>query len=258
MTKKLLKRILLTSTIAVLGVSTSFAALVMEQDQSVDTAPSVNMYRFEVPAELQGTYNNVGVSNLTASMEKEPNTLSMNVAHVNHVKGNLSESYVVEIYKDLAAIERHRKSDHYQAFVNEVGSKLTNRKMYDVQAVLLFEKKDALSIVNDGKAVVTLTEFTVNSNDTDTVQRQYQLDIERAVRDDAGYKAGYVLRERNLKNRWYVIQIYNDQAALTKHVNSPGYRFMMSQIQGSLQNVTTKVLDGDILVNHGGQAFVRP
>jgi quinol monooxygenase YgiN len=188
-------------------------------------------------------------------MEKEPNTLSMNVAHV---KGNPSESYVVEIYKDLAAIETHRKSDHYQAFVNEVGSKLTNRKMYDVQSVLLFEKKDALSIVNDGKVVVTLTEFTVNSNDIDTVQRQYQLDIERAVRDDEGYKAGYVLRERNAKNHWYVIQIYSDQAALTKHVNSPGYRFMMSQIQGSLQNVTTNVLDGDILVNHGGQAFVRP
>ncbi len=255
MNRTLLKRMIITSAIAILGVSTSFAALVMERDQSVDTAPSVNMYRFEVPAELQGIYNNVGVANLTASMEKEPNTLSMNVAHV---KGNPSESYVVEIYKDLAAIETHRKSDHYQAFVNEVGSKLTNRKMYDVQSVLLFEKKDALSIVNDGKAVVTLTEFTVNSNDIDTVQRQYQLDIERAVRDDAGYKAGYVLRERNVKNHWYVIQIYSNQDALTKHLNSPGYRFMMSQIQGSLQNVTTKVLDGDVLVNHGGQAFVRP
>ena len=255
MNRTLLKRMIITSAIAILGVSTSFAALVMERDQSVDTAPSVNMYRFEVPAELQGIYNNVGVANLTASMEKEPNTLSMNVAHV---KGNPSESYVVEIYKDLAAIETHRKSDHYQAFVNEVGSKLTNRKMYDVQSVLLFEKKDPLSIVNDGKAVVTLTEFTVNSNDIDIVQRQYQLDIERAVRDDAGYKAGYVLRERNVKNHWYVIQIYSDQDALTKHLNSPGYRFMMSQIQGSLQNVTTKVLDGDVLVNHGGQAFVRP
>ncbi len=255
MNRTLLKRMIITSAIAILGVSTSFAALVMERDQSVDTAPSVNMYRFEVPAELQGIYNNVGVANLTASMEKEPNTLSMNVAHV---KGNPSESYVVEIYKDLAAIETHRKSDHYQAFVNEVGSKLTNRKMYDVQSVLLFEKKDALSIVNDGKAIVTLTEFTVNSNDIDTVQRQYQLDIERAVRDDAGYKAGYVLRERNVKNHWYVIQIYSNQDALTKHLNSPGYRFMMSQIQGSLQNVTTKVLDGDVLVNHGGQAFVRP
>ena len=256
MNRTLLKRMIITSAIAVLGVSTSFAALVMERDQSVDTAPSVNMYRFEVPAELQGTYNSAGVANLTASMEKEPNTLSMNVAHV---KGNPSESYVVEVYKDLAAIETHRKSDHYQAFVNEVGSKLTNRKMYDVQSVLLFEKKDALSIVNDGKAIVTLTEFfTVNSNDIDTVQRQYQLDIERAVRDDAGYKAGYVLRERNVKNHWYVIQIYSDQEALTKHLNSPGYRFMMSQIQGSLQNVTTKVLDGDVLVNHGGQAFVRP
>ena len=220
MNKNLLKRIVLTSAIAVLGVSTSFAALVMERDQSVDTAPSVGMYRFEVPVELQGTYNSAGVANLTASMEKEPNTLSMNVAHV---KGNSSESYVVEIYKDLAAIEAHRKSDHYQAFVNEVGSKLTNRKMYDVQSVLLFEKKDALSIVND-----------------------------------EGYKAGYVLRERNAKNRWYIIQIYSNQEALTKHLNSPGYRFMMSQIQGSLQGVTTKVLDGDILVNHGGQAFVRP
>lgn len=258
MNKNLLKRIVLTSAIAVLGVSTSFAALVMERDQSVDTAPSVSMYRFEVPVDLQGTYNSAGVANLTASMEKEPNTLSMNVAHVKG--GNPSESYVVEIYKDLAAIEAHRKSDHYQAFVNEVGSKLTNRKMYDVQSVLLFEKKDALSIVNDGKAVVTLTEFTVDSNEIDTVQRQYQLDMERAVRDDAGYKAGYVLRERHAKNRWYVIQIYSDQEALTKHLNSPGYRFMMSQIQGSLQGgVTTKVLDGgDILVNHGGQAFVRP
>ena len=49
----------------------------------------------------------------------------MNVAHVKVT----IESYVVEIYKDLAAIETHRKSDHYQAFVNEVGSKLTNRKM---------------------------------------------------------------------------------------------------------------------------------
>lgn len=255
MNRKLLKRILVTSAIAVLGVSTSFAALVTERDQSVDTAPSVGMYRFQVPAELQGPYNSTAVVNLTTSMEKEPNTLSMNVAHV---KGNPSESYVVEIYKDLAAIEAHRKSDQYQAFVNEVGSKLTNRKMYDVQSVLLFEKKDALSIVNDGKAVVTLTEFTVNSNDIDAVQRQYELDIERAVRDDAGYKAGYVLRERNAKNHWYVIQIYSDQEALTKHLNSPGYRFMMSQIQGNLQNVTTKVLDGDILVNHGGQSFVRP
>ena len=41
MNKNLLKRIVLTSAIAVLGVSTSFAALVMERDQSVDTAPSV-------------------------------------------------------------------------------------------------------------------------------------------------------------------------------------------------------------------------
>jgi len=255
MNKNLLKRIVLTSAIAVLGVSTSFAALVMERDQSVDTAPSLGMYRFEVPVELQGTYNSAGVANLTASMEKEPNTLSMNVAHV---KGNPSESYVVEVYKDTAALETHRKSEHFQNYINEVGSKLTNRKLYDVQPLLLIEKPNALSLINDGQSVVTLTDFTVDGNEVDTVQKQYQLDIERAVRDDAGYKAGYVLRERNAKNRWYVIQIYSDQDALTKHLNSQGYRFMMSQIQGNLQNVTTKVLDGDILVNHGGQAFVRP
>ena len=255
MTKKLLKRILVTSAIAVLGVSTSFAAFTFDKQEQVDTAPIVGLYRFQVPAELQGAYNVVGIQNLTASMEKEPNTLSMNVAHV---KGNPSESYVVEVYKDTAALETHRKSEHFQNYINEVGSKLTNRKLYDVQPLILLEKQEPLSIINDGNSIVTLTEFSVDGNDIDTVQRQYQLDIERAVRDDAGYKAGYVLRERNAKNHWYVIQIYSDQAALTKHVNSPGYRFMMSQIQGSLQNVTTKVLDGDILVNHGGQAFVRP
>ena len=255
MSKRYIKRILLTSAIAILGVSTSLAAFTFDKQEQVDTAPIVGLYRFQVPNELQGAYNTAGVQNLTASMAKEPNTLSMNVAHV---KGNPSESYVVEVYKDTVALETHRKSEHFQNYINEVGSKLTNRKLYDVQPLLLIEKQDALSIINDGKSVVTLTEFTVDGNEVDTVQKQYQLDIERAVRDEAGYKAGYVLRERNNKTHWYVIQIYSDESAFNKHVSSPGYRFMMSQIQGSLQNVTTKVLDGDILVNHGGQAFVRP
>ena len=255
MNRKLLKRIVLTSAIAILGVSTSLAAFTFDKQEQVDTAPIVGLYRFQVPNELQGAYNTAGVQNLTASMANEPNTLSMNVAHV---KGNPSESYVVEVYKDTDALETHRKSEHFQNYINEVGSKLTNRKLYDVQPLLLIEKQEDLSIINDGKSVVTLTEFTVDGNEVDTVQKQYQLDIERAVRDDAGYKAGYVLRERNNKTHWYVIQIYSDESAFNKHVNSPGYRFMMSQIRGSLQNVTTKVLDGDILVNHGGQDFVRP
>ena len=130
--------------------------------------------------------------------------------------------------------------------------------MYDVQPMLLIEKPNALSLINDGQSVVTFTDFTVDGNEVDTVQKQYQLDIERAVRDDEGYMAGYVLRERNNKTHWYVIQIYSDESAFNKHMSSPGYRFMMSQIQGSLQGVTTKVLQGDILVNHGGQSFVRP
>ena len=78
MNKNLLKRIVLTSAIAVLGVSTSFVKLLLWNGINLlDTAPSVGMYRFEVPVELQGTYNSAGVANLTASMEKEPNTLSM-------------------------------------------------------------------------------------------------------------------------------------------------------------------------------------
>lgn len=255
MNRKLLTRFILTSAIAILGVSTSFAAFTFDKQEQVDTAPIVGLYRFQVPAELQGTYNTVGIQNLTSSMEKEPNTLSMNVAHV---KGNPSESYVVEVYKDTAALETHRKSEHFQNYINEVGSKLTNRKLYDVQPLLLIEKKDGLSMINDSNSVVTLTEFTVDGNEVDTVQKQYQLDIERSVRDDAGYKAGYVLRERNNKTHWYVIQIYSDESAFNKHMSSPGYRFMMSQIQGSVQGVTTKVLQGDIIVNHGGQAFVRP
>ena len=252
MNLRVFKRIIFTFAISVLGVSTSLAAFTFDKQEQVDTAPIVGLYRFQVPNELQGAYNTAGVQNLTASM---PNTLSMNVAHV---KGNPSESYVVEVYKDTAALETHRKSEHFQNYINEVGSKLTNRKLYDVQPLLLIEKPNALSLINDGQSVMTLTDFTVDGNEVDTVQKQYQLDIERAVRDDAGYKAGYVLRERNNKTHWYVIQLYSDESAFNKHVNSPGYRFMMSQIQGSLQNVTTKVLDGDILVNHGGQDFVRP
>ena len=115
MNLRVFKRIIFTFAISVLGVSTSFAAFTFDKQEQVDTAPIVGLYRFQVPNELQGAYNTAGVQNLTASMANEPNTLSMNVAHV---KGNPSESYVVEVYKDTAALETHRKSEHFQNYIN--------------------------------------------------------------------------------------------------------------------------------------------
>lgn len=247
------KRFLLTTVIAILGIGT-VSALSFDRPQEFDNAPVVGMYRFVIPSELQGAYNSVGVENLTSSMAQEPNTLSMNVAHV---KTNPTTSYVIEIYKDGNALDTHRKSEHFQKYVNEVGSKLTNRKLYDVQPMLLMEKAEPLSAINDNTSVVSMTEFTIDKNEEDTILKQYQLDIERAIRDDAGYKAGYILRDRNNKTYWYVIQIYSDDAAYKKHVSSPGYRFAMGQIQPYLKNSKTEVLQGDILVNHGGQSFLR-
>lgn len=52
MSKRYIKRILLTSAIAILGVSTSFAAFTFDKQEQVDTAPIVGLYRFQVPAEL--------------------------------------------------------------------------------------------------------------------------------------------------------------------------------------------------------------
>lgn len=253
MNKNSIKRIILTTAISVLGI-TSACAVSFERQEVPDNAPVVGMYRFVIPSELQGVYNSVGVENLTSSMEQEPNTLSMNVAHV---KTNPTTSYVIEMYKDGNALDTHRKSEHFQKYVNEVGAKLTNRKLYDVQPMLLMEKTESLSAINDGTSVVSMTEFTIDKNEEDTILKQYQLDIERAVRDDAGYKAGYILRDRNNKIYWYVIQIYSDDAAYKKHVSSPGYRFAMGQIQPYLKNSKTEILQGDILVNHGGQSFVR-
>lgn len=253
MNKSSIKRIILTMIIAVLGII-SAGAVSFERQEVLDNAPVVGMYRFVIPSELQDAYNSVGVENLTNSMIQEPNTLSMNVAHV---KTNPITSYVIEIYKDGNALDTHRKSEHFQKYVNEVGSKLTNRKLYDVQPMLLMEKAEPLSAINDNTSVVSMTEFTIDKNEEDTILKQYQLDIERAIRDDVGYKAGYILRDRNNKTYWYVIQIYSDDVAYKKHVSSPGYRFAMGQIQPYLKNFKTEVLQGDILVNHGGQSFLR-
>ena len=247
------KRFLLTTVIAILGIGT-VSALSFDQQQEFDNAPVVGMYRFVIPSELQDAYNSVGVENLTNSMIQEPNTLSMNVAHV---KTNPTTSYVIETYIDGNALDTHRKSEHFQKYVNEVGSKLTNRKLYDVQPMLLMEKAEPLSAINDNTSVVSMTEFTIDKNEEDTILKQYQLDIERAIRDDVGYKAGYILRDRNNKTYWYVIQIYSDDVAYKKHVSSPGYRFAMGQIQPYLKNFKTEVLQGDILVNHVGQSFLR-
>lgn len=255
MKQRILKRISLLAVIGVLGVSSVSAAGLFTKQPEVDNAPVVGLYRFQVPEDLQGPFNSVGVENFISSMAQEPNTLSMNIAHV---KGSQGTAYVLEIYKDSEALDVHRKSEHFKKYLSEVGSKLSNRRIYDVQPMILMEKASPLEIINDGVAIVTLTSFTVQKDRVDDVQKQYELDISRAIRDDEGYKAGYILRDTNNRNQWYVVQIYSDDVAYKKHVSSPGYRFAMGQIKGYVQNSKTEVLQGDILVNHGGQSFVRP
>lgn len=254
MKQRILKRIALLGVLGVLGVTSVSAAGLFNKEPEIDNAPVVGLYRFQVPEELQGPFNSVGVENFTSSMAQEPNTLSMNAAHV---KGDTSTAYVLEVYKDTEALDIHRKSEHFKKYLSEVGSKLTNRKIYDVQPIILMEKASPLEIINDGAAVVTLTDFTVMKDMVDDVKKQYELDISRAIRDDEGYKAGYILRDTNNRNHWYVFQIYSDEAAYKKHVTSPGYRFAMGQIKNYVQNSRTEILEGDLLVNQGGQSFVR-
>ncbi|HFI0902881.1 putative quinol monooxygenase [Streptococcus suis] len=99
--------------------------------------PVVHLFHLGVDEKNRDSFYQVGVKNFQTSYKEEAGTLAM---YASSLRENQLEYKVFEIYADKAAYQTHVNSPHFKVYVDQVGSKLTKREVFEVEALFLEEK----------------------------------------------------------------------------------------------------------------------
>lgn len=222
----------------------------------VTEKPTVGLYEFGVPDEQIAVFDEQGRRNFTSSMAKEPNTLTMNTAHV---KDNPNKSFVLEAYTNDAALAEHRASGHFKEYVTEIGSKLADRKAYNLEPQALLEQPGATLTVDDKNALVNLVKVTVKPEFNDAFKAVVLPEMVESIEKDRGVLVMYALTDKEKPNEWYFYEIYRDEAAYQHHREEPYFQDYLTKTADMLED--EKVFYSlvlDVAAWHGGLRYVNP
>lgn len=99
--------------------------------------PVVHLFHLGIDEKNRDTFYQVGVENFRTSYEEEGGTLAM---YASSLRENPLEYKVFEVYADKTAYQTHVNSPYFKAYVEQVGSKLTKREVFEVDPLFLEEK----------------------------------------------------------------------------------------------------------------------
>ena len=196
-----------------LALALCFGGTSLVNAQTV-TKPSVGLYEFQVPNEQIQSFHNEGLHNFKESMRLERGTLSMNAAYN---KENPNQFFVIEAYRDQDALAVHRQSDHFKQYVANIGSKLSDRKVYNVNAEVLLEQNDSAFVVDDRELLVNLVKVVIQPDQVDQFKRIVTAEMQDTINHEPDVLVMYAFSDANHPNEWYFYEIYRHQAAYEHH-----------------------------------------
>ena len=220
-------------------------------DAAAETAnvPIYNMFKFDVDTELQQTFFESGKHNFTVSLANEPGTLSMNIVRS---KDNPSEVYVVEVYANQAAYEAHRASPQFKSYVEDIGSKLTNRTVYSLTPVFLMEKPSPLHFENDETVRVNMARVKVLPEKQEMFTRIIVNEMKESVSEEPGVLLIYAGRDKADPDAWYFFEIYRDDAAYEAHRETQVFKDYISSTKDMVTDKWVTTVDAVLMMNQGG------
>ena len=101
------------------------------------TAPIFNLFEFGIQNGQTAAYDQFGENNIRTSLTKETGTLAM---HSVKQKANPQITYMIEIYADDAAYQAHRKTPHFQKYLQETADLLQDKTFIEITPTLLMNK----------------------------------------------------------------------------------------------------------------------
>lgn len=154
---------------------------------------------------------------------------------------------LLEIYESNEAYRIHSSSEAFQQYRAERFPILKNLKLLEVNAIVL-EQKDAGT-----GTIVYMRRLEIEPSYLAQYQQLAIAEAKRAVEDDDGVMGMFVTAEYVNPNIIHIMEIYRDESAYKKYINSSACNNFQTKIkpmiiaERTIQNLPTKI----ILTNKG-------
>ena len=213
------------------------------------TSPIFNIFELGIKPGQDTAYNAVGEANITASVGGEEGTLAMYSARR---QGTPNITYMFEVYRDEAAYQRHIHSPQYLEFQRRSPEILTDHKRrIQVEPKFMADRK----FEQTESTLVSLVVLDVTAESARIFYHLTLAEMEQSFTSEEGIYTLYTATEKDNPNRWYLWEVYANDAAYRRRQGTPHFRCYREQITPLLRSVHDIPLKPTLLRTKGGLWF---
>ena len=236
-----LKTILLTGALAMTTVQATAHA-----------NPVFNIFELGVQADKAAAYDELSKATVSQSIASEPGTLAM--YSVKNAE-NPELAYMIEVYADDAAYQKHLASPQYKAFIEQSPDVLTaHKERIELTPVYLGDK--AAPIRLDENTIANFGHVTVNGKDAKAYRQIVLTEMVASVKNEPGVLAIYAGTMKSRPETWYFFEIYKSAEAVAQHREAPHFKSYLEDAKGMLADRAFSKVTPITLMNQGKLNFI--
>ncbi|MGM5693909.1 putative quinol monooxygenase [Streptococcus suis] len=210
--------------------------------------PVVHLFHLGIDEKNRDSFYQVGMENFQTSYEEEAGTLAM---YASSLRENPLEYKVFEVYADEAAYQSHRNSSHYQSYVEQVGSKLTKREVFEVEALFLEEKLPSGVWLGAENHFLKFAQIQVREEKQGVFEKSVLLNMQSSMQEEQGVLAMYALKDGENPAIYYFFEVYASASAYEAHRLTQHFQTYLSETKDVVKEKILVDLENSIAVSKG-------
>ena len=214
--------------------------------------PVVHLFHLGINEKNRDSFYQLGVENFQTSYEEEAGTLAM---YASSLRENPLEYKVFEVYADDATYQSHRNSPHYQAYVEQVGSQLTKREVFEVEALFLEEKLPSGVWRGPENHFLKFAQVQVEEGSEKAFESSVLLNMQTSIKEEGSVLVMYAVKDCQQSNRYYFCEVYASAKAYEDHRLSSHFKRYISETQDLVKEKILLDLENCIAISKGKLAF---
>lgn len=210
--------------------------------------PVVHLFHLGVDEKNHDTFYQIGVENFQTSYKEEAGTLAM---YASSLRENPLEYKVFEVYADEEAYQKHRNSPHFKDYVEQVGSKLTKREVFEVEALFLEEKLPSGVWLGPEDHFLKFAQVQVEVGSEKAFERSVLLNMQTSIKEEAGVLAMYAVKDCQQSNCYYFYEVYASAKAYEDYRLRPHFKRYILETQDLVEEKILQDLENSMAISKG-------
>ncbi|MEG3111092.1 antibiotic biosynthesis monooxygenase [Pantoea sp. T14] len=223
---------------------------VFAQGSQKSDAPVFNIFELGIKSGQSTLYDEIARKNISASLADEKGTLAM--YSVKH-KANPEMAYMIEVYSDDDAYQKHLTSSPYKQFRLSSPEVIDARKKKRIETVPQFLGDKIIK--QNAKTINNFVIVDVKPEYQDAFRKVVLPEMEQSLKEEDGVLAMYAAADKENMNRWYFYEIYASDADYQAHRKTPHFQDYIMQTKNMTTYKEAVPVVPVLLINKGGARF---